>query len=142
MTRAYAAALATVLFAGLILLVRTATNGPAVRIVTAAAAEEAVDADLVKRGAKLARRKGCASCHSLDASRRPGPTWKGLFGRKRTLANGQEVVADEAYLRRAVLTPDAEIAQGFPKGMMPRNFEKKLSEDQLHAIIELIKSVR
>jgi cytochrome c oxidase subunit 2 len=143
MTRVHAAALpAAVLVAGVIAFVGTTAERTALRTVAAAAAQDAVDADLVKRGAKLARRSGCASCHSLDGSRRPGPTWKGLYGRKRPLANGQEVVADEAYLRRAILTPDAEIAQGFPKRMMPKNFAQKLSEEKIRAFIELIKSVR
>ena len=127
---------AAVLFAGV------ATNDPPLPIVEGVAAQETVDVDLVKRGAKLARRSGCATCHSLDGSRRPGPTWKGLYGQKRALANGQEVVADEAYLRRAIVDPDAEIAQGFPKGMMPKDFTRKLSEEKLRAIIALIKSVR
>jgi cytochrome c oxidase subunit 2 len=127
---------AAVLFAGV------ATNDPPLPIVEGVAAQETVDVDLVKRGAKLARRSGCATCHSLDGSRRPGPTWKGLYGQKRALANGQEVVADEAYLRRAIVNPDAEIAQGFPKGMMPKDFTRKLSEEKLRAIIALIKSVR
>ena len=141
MTRGDAVALAAAgLLAGLV--AGTTTNGPLLRIVAVTAAQETVNADLVRRGAKLARRSGCASCHSLDGSRRPGPTWKGLYGRERMLANGQEVVADEAYLRRSIVTPDAEIAQGFPKRMMPKNFGQKLSEEDLRAIIELIKSVR
>ncbi len=143
MTRVHAAALpAAVLVAGVIAFVGMTAERTALPTVAAAAAQDAVDADLVKRGAKLARRSGCASCHSLDGSRRPGPTWKGLYGRKRPLANGREVVADEAYLRRAILTPDAEIAQGFPKRMMPKNFAQKLSEEKIRALIELIKSVR
>ncbi len=129
------------IFAGLTFLVGATAEGT-VRIVAVAAAQEMVDADLVKRGAKLARRSGCAACHSLDGSRRPGPTWKGLYGSKRPLANGQEVIADEAYLRRSILEPDAEIAQGFPKGMMPKNFAKKLSEDKVRTLVELMKSVR
>ena len=129
------------IFAGLTFLAGAAAEGT-VRIVAVAAAQEMVDADLVKRGVKLARRSGCAACHSLDGSRRPGPTWKGLYGSKRPLANGQEVIADEAYLRRSILEPDAEIAQGFPKGMMPKNFAKKLSEDKVRALVELMKSVR
>ena len=135
--RGHAMALAAaVFFAGV------ATNDPLLAIVEEVAAQETVDVDLVKRGAKLARRSGCATCHSLDGSRRPGPTWKGLYGQKRALANGQEVVADEAYLRRAIINPDAEIAQGFLKGMMPKDFTRKLSEEKLRAIIALIKSVR
>ena len=143
MTRGDTLALAAaVLFAGAASLAGAATNGPPLRVVAVAAAQETVNADLVKSGAKLARRSGCASCHTLDGSRRPGPTWKGLYGRRRPLASGQEVVADEAYLRRSIIAPDAEIAHGFPKGMMPKDFGRKLSEEKIRAIIELIKSVR
>ncbi len=49
---------------------------------------------------------------------------------------------DVTYLRRSIVAPDAEIAQGFPKGIMPKDFGQKLSEDQIRAIIELIKTVR
>jgi cytochrome c oxidase subunit 2 len=73
--RGHAMALAVaVFFAGV------ATNDPPLPIVEGVAAQETVDVDLVKRGVKLARRSGCATCHSLDGSRRPGPTWKGLYG--------------------------------------------------------------
>ncbi len=134
--RGHAMALAAaVLFAGV------ATNDPPLPIVEGVAAQETVDADLLKRGAKLARRSGCATCHSLDGSPHPGPTWKGLYGQRRVLANGQEVVADEAYLLRSIVEPDAEIAQGFAKGMMPKDFGRKLSEEKLRAFIELIKRV-
>ena len=143
MTRGDAVALAAAgLFTGAASLAGAATNAPPLRVVAVAAAQETVNADLAQRGAKLARRSGCASCHSLDGSRRPGPTWKGLYGSRRPLANGREVVADEAYLRRSIIAPDAEIAQGFPEGMMPKDFGRKLSEEKIRMIIELIKSVR
>ena len=61
---------------------------------------------------------------------------------KLAFPEGQQVVADEAYLRRSIVAPDAEIAQGFPKGLMPKDFGRKLSEEQIRAIIELIKTVR
>ncbi len=52
------------------------------------------------------------------------------------------MVANEAYLRRSIVAPDAEIAQGFPKGIMHKDFGRKLSEEQIRVIIELIKTVR
>ena len=140
MTRGGAVVLGAVLITGL--LAGTATNGPAFRIAAVAATQETADANIVRLGTKLARRSGCASCHSFDGTRRPGPTWKGLYGRKRMLANGLEVVADEAYLRRSIISPDAEIAKGYPKGMMPKDFGRKLSEEKLWVLIELMKSLR
>lgn len=98
--------------------------------------------DSVKLGAKTALRKGCASCHSLDGKRKPGPTWKGLYGSQRELATGQVVVADDEYIRRAILKPRTEIVKGWPRSLMPKDLDKKLSDEQIEAIIELIKSVR
>lgn len=51
---------------------------------------------------------GCLACHSLDGSRGPGPTLQGVAAR------------DEAYLRRSIREPDAEIATGYRAGAMPK----------------------
>ncbi len=119
-----------------------ADGAPVPWVLTADVAQVTLDADLVERGRRYASRYGCAACHSLDGSRRPGPTWQGLYRSNRPLANGQNVIADEAYLRRSIITPDAQLAQGFPEGFMPNDFGRKVSEEELQAIIELIKSVR
>ncbi len=49
---------------------------------------------------------------------------------------------DEAYRRRAIREPDAEIVKGYPAGMMPRDFGGKLSEDELQAITATIKALK
>ena len=98
--------------------------------------------DVVKLGAKTARRKGCAACHSLDGTRRPGPTWKGLYGSQRKLVTGQVVEADDEYIRKAILKPRSEVVKGWPRSLMPKDLRRKLSDKQIEAIIELIKSVR
>lgn len=56
---------------------------------------------------------GCASCHSIDGSRREGPTWQGLSGSEVTLQDGSTVVADADYLRRAIEDPSSEVPLGF-----------------------------
>jgi uncharacterized membrane protein len=83
-------------------------------------------------------KKGCVACHSLDGSARQGPTFAGLSGRRRRVLVGgepREVVADHAYLRRAIEEPDTEIAEGYPAGMMPRF---KLPPDELEAALTQI----
>lgn len=68
------------------------------------------------------RTHGCVGCHSLDGAQNQGPTFQGLAGSSRgVLRDGERVtvVADEAYLRRAIETPNAEIADGFDPGFMP-----------------------
>lgn len=60
---------------------------------------------------------GCVSCHTTDGARSEGPTWKGLYGSTATLADGSTTTVDEAYLRRAITDPQAEVAMGYPTAM-------------------------
>ncbi len=78
-----------------------------------------------------------AACHSATGDPGPGPAWKGLYNKQETLADGSVVRVEEAYLRRAILEPDAQIVKGFPPGMMPRDFGQKLSKEDMKAIHRL-----
>jgi cytochrome c1 len=60
---------------------------------------------------------GCTSCHTVDGRRSEGPTWDGLWGSEVTLADGTVTIADEAYLRRAVLDPAADVREGYTASM-------------------------
>src|SRR5262249_31466530 len=62
---------------------------------------------------KLLEAKDCLTCHSIDGSDGIGPTFKGMFGRKTKLKDGTTIVADEAYLREAILNPSATVVDGF-----------------------------
>lgn len=86
------------------------------------ASERHASAD-VARGEALLTRKGCLTCHSTDGSRRSGPSLLGLWGATRTVVTDgvkREVVADDAYLERALDDPDADVVVGYPRGMMPK----------------------
>ena len=78
---------------------------------------------------------GCTSCHSVDGSRSEGPTWEGLAGSTVTLADGSTVVADEAYLRRAITDPQAEVVAGYP-APMPAVEVSDAQADRLVAYIQ------
>ncbi len=79
---------------------------------------------------------GCASCHSVDGRRSQGPTWKGLAGSEVVLQDGTVVLADEAYIRRAIEDPAAEVRQGF--SLMP---EQDLTQDQVDQLVQYIESL-
>ncbi|GAA5188416.1 c-type cytochrome [Ferrimonas gelatinilytica] len=68
-------------------------------------------------GATLASSKGCLACHSTGREAMVGPAWGGLAGSERTLVSGETVVADAAYLRRAIVAPSEEIVEGYPPVM-------------------------
>jgi uncharacterized membrane protein/cytochrome c551/c552 len=73
-------------------------------------------------GASLLRSKGCVACHSDDGRRLVGPSFKGLAGSTRSVVRDGaplELVADAEYLRRAISSPNAEITEGYPPGLMP-----------------------
>ena len=89
------------------------------------------------QGQALALSKGCVACHGVDGSAGVGPGWKGLSGKTQTLADGSTVLADEAYLRRAIQAPQAQVVKGFPP-VMPT---VALSDDELAALVAYIQSL-
>jgi len=86
---------------------------------------------LAARGRKLAQAQGCLGCHSVDGSRSAGPTWKGLYGKTETLADGSTIVVDDDYLKKSISDPNARIVKGYSPVMPPFN----LSGEELDALI-------
>jgi cytochrome c oxidase subunit II len=95
---------------------------------------------LADKGRALFAAKACIGCHSLDGSRIVGPSFKGLFGTKAETSSGDFTV-DEDYIRKSVLTPSWKTVKGYPAGTMPA-FAGQVSEDDIKALIEFIKSVK
>ena len=86
--------------------------------------------------------KLCTSCHSLDGSALVGPTFKGLFGKRRTVLNRDgvesEIKADDGYLAESIQDPTAETVKGYPP-IMPQD---PLNESELREVIALLKTVK
>ncbi|MBP0604906.1 MULTISPECIES: c-type cytochrome [Burkholderia] len=91
---------------------------------------------LADLGKTLAAAKGCVACHTVDGTPRVGPTWKGLYGKTETMADGSTAKVDEAYLRAFIRDPTARVVKGFSP-IMPR-FD--LSEQELTALVAYIKA--
>lgn len=64
-------------------------------------------------GEMVFRSLQCHACHSVDGSRGTGPTLRGLYGRVETMGDGARVTVDDAYLRRSILEPNAEVVAGY-----------------------------
>jgi cytochrome c oxidase subunit II len=95
-----------------------------------------------EKALNILNQKFCPTCHSIDGSPMVGPSFKGLFGAKETVTdlNGREheIDVDEAYLARAIQDPGAENVKGYPPAM-PKN---PLTNEELNAVIEYIKSLK
>jgi cytochrome c oxidase subunit 2 len=94
-------------------------------------------------GATLFREKGCIGCHSTDGSAKVGPTLKAVFGHTVTVETAgkeRQIVADEAYLRKSLLEPAADIVKGFPP-VMPAQ-KGQITDDEIAAIIDYLKALK
>jgi cytochrome c oxidase subunit 2 len=93
-------------------------------------------------GAKLFAEKGCSACHSIDGSPKLGPTLKGVFGHRMTVLTGgkeREITADDAYLRKSLVDPSADVVKGFPPIMPPQ--KAVLTDAEIDAVIEYLKTL-
>ena len=91
---------------------------------------------LAAMGQRVAAEAGCLRCHTVDGTPHIGPTWAGLYEATVPLADGTQVVADDAYLTRSMMDPAVELHRGFP-AVMP-SYQGLLAAPQIGAIVEYI----
>ncbi len=97
----------------------------------------------VATGRRIMQNIGCFACHSIDGSRLVGPTFKGIWGAEHTvITDGEErqVTVDEEYIRRSIYDPNADVVEGFSKGLM-LSYERELSDEDIDNIIEYLKTL-
>jgi mono/diheme cytochrome c family protein len=73
---------------------------------------------------------GCSGCHTLSAAGAKGTVGPDLD----TALKGK----DPAFIRQSIVDPNAEIAAGYPKNVMPPNFEQTLSKKQIDDLVALL----
>lgn len=88
-------------------------------------------------GWQLAREKGCASCHGTDGQGGIGPAFAGLYGSEVELQGGTTVTADDAYLTRSIVDPNADKVAGYNLPMPQTN----LSDAELASILEYLREL-
>ncbi len=91
------------------------------------------------RGEKLFSDLACNTCHVPDGQGR-GPSLVGVFGSPQTLADGRRVTADPGYIRESILIPQAKVVAGY--GPLMPTFQGLVSEEQIVALVEYIKTLR
>jgi mono/diheme cytochrome c family protein len=83
-------------------------------------------------GREVFASQGCGTCHTFapaDASGTIGPNLGETLAGK-----------DAAYIRRAIVDPDADIASGYNPGVMPKTYEDQLSPEQLNDLVAFLRS--
>lgn len=88
-------------------------------------------------GAKIYRKKGCNQCHSIDGIAGTGPTWKGLWKHEVAFADGSRALADENYIRSAIVDPGRQVVAGF-QNVMPK---MAVSDREIDLLIAYIRSL-
>jgi cytochrome c oxidase subunit 2 len=94
----------------------------------------------VELGELIYKTRGCANCHTTDGSPKVGPSFKGVWGRKETLASGESISVDENYVHESLMEPQAKVVQGFAP-VMP-TFKGQLSDKQIAGVIAYLKSLK
>lgn len=82
----------------------------------------------------------CASCHTFAPANATG-----TIGPNLDKAPAQDAKADHnmplaAFIRESIVNPDAYIAKGFHKGLMPTTFGSSLSKSDLNNLVAFIVS--
>lgn len=101
------------------------------------------ETSLADQGLEVLQRNGCIACHSMDGSKLVGPSFLGGWGNTRTVVTDREereLMFDEAYVKRSIFDPNADVAEGFNQGMM-LSYEGMVSEDEVKLIIEYLKEL-
>lgn len=75
----------------------------------------------------------CTACHKIGAQAGGpiGPDLSRIGARK-----------DAAYLRRAILDPNAEVAKGFQAGLMPPNYGEQLYAKELEMLVAYLAALK
>jgi len=101
------------------------------------------ETSLADLGWEVLRRNGCNACHSVDGTKLVGPSYLGGWGNMRSVTTGREereVLVDAAYVKQSIYEPNADVVEGFNKGLM-LSYEDMVSEEEIDLIIEYLKAL-
>lgn len=89
---------------------------------------EAAPKVIAKTGEEVVQKYGCGMCHKIAGQEGDmGPDLTKIGAKRST-----------DYLRRAVLTPDADIAAGFDGGMMPQDFGEQMATVEFEMLVKYL----
>jgi cytochrome c551/c552 len=83
---------------------------------------------------------GCANCHTFQPAGSNGTIGPDLDKAPAQDAKADGNMALAAFVKQSITNPDAYIAKGFTKGLMPTNFGSQLSATQINDLVAFILS--
>jgi cytochrome c551/c552 len=83
---------------------------------------------------------GCASCHTFKPANATGTIGPNLDTAPAPDAKADNNMDLAAFIKESIEKPDAYIAKGYSKGIMPTTFGKSLSGKQLNDLVAFIVS--
>jgi mono/diheme cytochrome c family protein len=84
----------------------------------------------VQAGRTVFQVNGCGGCHTFAAAQTTGTTGPSL---DESLAG-----KDADYVRRAIVDPNADVAEGYSPGVMPQTYEQQLSAKQIDDLVAFL----
>jgi cytochrome c551/c552 len=82
----------------------------------------------------------CGSCHTFEPANATGTIGPDLDKAPEQDAKADNNMALAAFIKESITDPDAYIAKGFTKGIMPTTFKSSLSKTQLNDLVAFILS--
>ena len=101
------------------------------------------ETSLADQGYEVLRRNGCNACHSSDGSKLIGPSYLGGWGGTRLVITDREereVAVDAEYIKRSIYEPNADVVDGYNRGLM-LSYEGMVTEQEVDLIIEYLKAL-
>jgi len=95
-------------------------------------------------GQRIMKNIGCFACHTVDGTKLVGPSFKGVYGHTVTVVTGgseREVTVDDAYIKKSIYDPNADVVKGFNKGLM-QPYTGQLKDEDVTLIIEYLKTIK
>jgi cytochrome c oxidase subunit II len=94
----------------------------------------------VEFGKTLFTKQGCGTCHSVDGSKKVGPSFFKKYGTEERIKGGTTVLVDDNYLRESIMEPNAKVVEGY-EPVMP-TYSGRLKDKQVNALVDYIKSLQ
>ena len=81
-------------------------------------------------GGQVYADNGCGSCHTLAAAQSAGTVGPDL----------DETIPGQTapMVEQSIVAPDEKIAQGFPSGQMPQDYEEQIPEEELKLLVDFL----